>query len=383
MTNRQEIEKIATLKTNEYTSYGDRFLQHLPEMALFQTEKKFTPIMIELAPTEQCNSDCPFCSVGFRPIKNQMPWKKLTKCIDDFVLLGAKSLEITGGGNPLLYKDKEHDKNINDIIRYGGERGLEVAVITNSHKLSRLDPSVYEYIKWIRLSLIMLDEGKTPEEYDWNGFPVERIGFSYIIYETDGVDEASWTKREYRKEAFESIDKIARLVELHPDVKFVRFNPNCLDKTNHTYFRDKYQKYIESVDTHGKMFIKDVSINAELSPRGDGILEDFPLDSSCTMGGFRPYIASNKEGTSHNVYICNSFTLEYRTYNNDYAMCDVADILPTWDRLQKNMIEKGYPYEVAGNKGCGWLGTCKFCFFRPVNILLEKIQTPLDDKNFV
>ena len=38
--------------------------------------------------------------------------------VDDFKYLGAKSVEITGGGEPMLYRDKETKEDINSIIEY-------------------------------------------------------------------------------------------------------------------------------------------------------------------------------------------------------------------------------------------------------------------------
>lgn len=366
-----------------FTSFGNRILQHPKELDDLQKFGIFTPIMVELAPTEACDSDCPFCSVANRPIKNYMPFHKIKKVLEEFKLLGTKSIEITGGGNPMLYRDRETGETINDIVRCCITLGFDIGIITNSHSLKKLDKELHQHINWIRISLIQLDEGKPPEDYDFNGFPYHKMGFSYILHESGGQpDVYSKTKRVYPNECFESIRKVNKLLELHPDIKFVRFNPNCIVKSNHTMVRDKYQKFIKSIDRADKMFIKDVS-GGNKSPRGDGVLEDYPLDSSCLIGGFRPYIASNKNGTSHNVYICNSFVMEDRTYSDDFSLCDVKNVIPTWKKLQENYNKNGYPYEVRGNRGCGWLDTCYYCFFRPANEILEQVTVPLTDRNFI
>jgi MoaA/NifB/PqqE/SkfB family radical SAM enzyme len=53
-----------------------------------------------------------------------MPFKDIKKTLEDFKFLGAKSVEITGGGEPLLYKDKETGDDINSIVEYAHELGL-------------------------------------------------------------------------------------------------------------------------------------------------------------------------------------------------------------------------------------------------------------------
>ena len=41
-----------------------------------------------------------------------MPFPQIEEMLTQFKALGAKALEISGGGNPLLYRDKENNKNI-------------------------------------------------------------------------------------------------------------------------------------------------------------------------------------------------------------------------------------------------------------------------------
>ena len=103
-------------KTQQYSTWGDKLLQHTDVLHAIQVHQTFRPITVQLAPCEVCDSDCPFCSVGGRPLKSYIPFDKIKKLLIDFKNLGAKSVEITGGGNPLLYRDRINNKNINDII---------------------------------------------------------------------------------------------------------------------------------------------------------------------------------------------------------------------------------------------------------------------------
>ena len=93
--------------TQVYSTWGDKLLQHTDVLDSIQSKKKFKPITIQLAPLEACDSDCPFCSVAGRPLKSYIPFKDIKQILTDFKTLGAKSVEITGGGNPMLYRDRQ------------------------------------------------------------------------------------------------------------------------------------------------------------------------------------------------------------------------------------------------------------------------------------
>ena len=358
--------------TQLYSSWGDKLLQHTDLLYDIQNNDKFKPVTVQLALTEICNSDCPFCSVAARPIKSSLCFSKIKKLLSDFAILGAKSIEITGGGNPLLYRDKETKKNINDVIRFASSLGFDIGIITNSHDLKIIDPEVYDLINWIRVSLIQLDEKKNPEDYNFRGFPYSKLGFSYIIYESTGEthDEYSRTKKLYGGTNKVSIQKIATLIELHPEIKFVRIAGNCLIKGNNAKVREAYKDTLKEVDRLEKIFIKDI---------GD---DDGPFNDGCYVGLVRPYIAPHPEGGDYQVYICTSHVLNTRTYDLDYSLGPIDDILNIWPNASNLYKEKGYPYEVKCNKGNDWEDSCKFCYYKFNNKLLHTVANPMPDKNF-
>lgn len=360
-----------TKLTQAYSTWGDKLLQHADILYSIQANREFKPITVQLAPVEACDSDCPFCSVAGRPIKQYMNWPTLAQCLADFRSLGAKSLEITGGGNPLHFRDRKSGEDINDVIRLAADLGYDIGIITNSHNLGVLKRELYDAINWIRVSLIKLDEGKKPEDYDFNGFPERKLGFSYIIYETGGMmDELSRTRRAYEGTSVVSIEKMARLVELHPEVKFVRIAGNCLIKGNNARIGEEYKPIIDRIDKWGKFFIKDIGLN------------DSPFNDGCYVGMIRPYVASDPEGDGYLVYTCTSHVLNYRTYDRDYALCRVEDVVPTWRKLNEQFRRDGYPYEIKGNKGTNWCESCKFCYYSNNNQLLHTVANEMPDKNF-
>ena len=362
-------------KTQLYATWGDKYLQHTDVLYSIQYEDTFKPINIQLCLCEICDSDCPFCSVAARPLKSYIPWEKLTKMLVDFKEMGAKALEITGGGNPLLYRDRETKKDINDVIRFAGELGYDIGIITNTEKLERhLNPEIYDYINWIRISLIKLDEGKDPEDYDFGSFPTERLALSYIIYDGTGdePDILSRTGKVYEGTTPETIERIVKLVELNPAVKFVRTGGNCLDEGYQLSVYEKYKDIIQKLDRFDKFFIKTSYDHSDA------------YDKGCYVGLTRPYIAPHPEGGDYQVYICTSHVLESRTYNLDYSLGSIDNVKEIWDNCNLSYAKTGVPYELRGAGNGGWGDACNTCFYYNNNKLLHTVaQTmDIDDRNF-
>lgn len=357
--------------TQKYSTWGDKLLQHTDVLHSIQNNGVFKPITVQLAPCEVCDSDCPFCSVAGRPLKSYMPFSKIVETLKSFKLLGAKSVEITGGGNPYLYNDRDEKKDINDVIELAHSLGYKIGMITNTYSLKRLKKELYDKIDWIRISLIKLDEGKNPEDYDFNDFPMNKLAFSYIIYETNGFpDQLSRTNKAYQGTTKYSIEKIAKLVELYPEIKFVRIAGNCLIKGNNEKIKDQYREVINAVDKHSKFFIKDIG------------LEDSPFNDGCYIGMIRPYVAPNPHGGDYRVYICTSHVLQKRVYDLDYSLCSVDNIIEAWAKMNEHYQKNKYPYEVKNNKGNDWCDTCKFCYYKFNNKLLHTVANEMPDKDF-
>jgi MoaA/NifB/PqqE/SkfB family radical SAM enzyme len=357
--------------TEQYSTWGDKLLQHTDVLNSIQNKKIFKPITIQLAPCEVCDSDCPFCSVADRPLKSYMPYDKIQKMLEDFISLGAKSLEITGGGNPMLYRDKATNHNINDIISYASKLGYEVGLITNSHNLKRLNDSSAHLLKWVRISLIKLDEGKNPEDYSFKPIPYNKLGFSYIIYNTDNIpDELSRTNKVYTGTTKETINKIVKLVKLHPEIKFVRLAGDCLDKRANIEIQKQWKNVIDSVDNSEKFFIKDIYDNNNAFPYG------------CYVGLIRPYIAPDPRGGDYQVYICTSHVLNCRNYDLRYSLGSVRDIKNIWGIANAKYKGGISPYELDERFPGFWNLKCKHCYYYNNNKLLHTVANELPDKNF-
>lgn len=325
-------------QTQAYSTWGDKLLQHTDRLNDIQDKRRFSPITLQLAPTEACDSDCSFCSVQNRPIKERIHWEELELGCNAFMDLGIKSVELTGGGNPLLYRDDGH--TINDVIKLFTDRGVEVGIITNTEKLKRhLSDASMAAVKWVRVSLAKLDEGCTPEDFDFTGLPDGKLGFSYIVH------------HKTTPHTFEMIEAIAKA---NPSAKFVRVAADCLTEESLT-IKNQWGSLIAGLDP--RFFIKEIGDNFHAYPGG------------CWVGMIRPYWVSS------GIYICTSHVLKKRTYLPQYRLCGPLEIYSAWSNMNARFQAGLPPYEID-------VSGCWHCYYAQNNKVLATVINELPDRNF-
>jgi MoaA/NifB/PqqE/SkfB family radical SAM enzyme len=173
-------------------------------------------------PSLACNQHCGFCSYGHRlesdppeerGWKNHalmsddfMPADKMRELVADWRAMGVKAVEITGGGEPLIWP------HIDEFLWLAADWGVDVGLVTNGTALTehRANRFARTNWKWARVSI---DAG-TREQYvatrrvsriQWDQAwmaverlslrrrdPEQRVGVGYVVDRTnyDGVYEA-------------------------------------------------------------------------------------------------------------------------------------------------------------------------------------------------
>lgn len=324
-------------QTQNYATFGDKLLQHLDVLSDIQQKGIWRPVMFQLSPTGKCEFNCPFCSVKNRDKTKELPFEDIAKGMRDFKDLGAKAVEITGGGNPLLYP------KINEVINLAHALGLDVGLISNSiNPGAFLKKESVKKLTWYRASLSgfdLFDDIK----YNFDIIPKGILGFSYILTEI--------TKEE-------TIAKIAKLIESRPDTKFVRIAPNCLDRPLIRTFKEKWGDIIEKYNASGKFFMKEMSDNFLAYPK------------FCGIGLIRPYCIETGD-----IHICNSYLLRKQKYEKEYAIGKLTDVKGMYKRANEMYKKTGKPYKVDPKK-------CFHCLFHNNNKILHTIIKDIKDKNF-
>src|SRR6185437_11604362 len=66
---------------------------------------------------------------------DSLPFSTVTGYLETLLRYGLKSVILSGGGNPILYKCKETGANFNDAVDWIHAQGLEIGLITNGMSL--------------------------------------------------------------------------------------------------------------------------------------------------------------------------------------------------------------------------------------------------------
>ena len=90
------------LNQTQYTSSGFKLLRH--EYAIKRAINGFgTPIVLQIAPTAKCNQKCAFCFHRGRSMGDDLDISRICDIIGILKQIGLRCVELTGGGEPLLY----------------------------------------------------------------------------------------------------------------------------------------------------------------------------------------------------------------------------------------------------------------------------------------
>lgn len=196
--------------STSFTSTGEKLFYHQEAMTSLR-DKKGVPITAWIASHDVCNHKCAFCSVGERA-GDALTFLQIEEFIQQLLPLGLKSVILSGGGNPILYRCKSTGFNFNDLVNYlHKECKLEIGLITNGAPMIEYEPTGYEEIgftevrnswktvspetldmlKWIRISMSGIDSNhKEQEVFVPDIDPLKTtLGFSWIM--SDAYEEPS------------------------------------------------------------------------------------------------------------------------------------------------------------------------------------------------
>jgi len=300
----------------EFTSTGAKLLTYPIEMYRLQNDKKPQPMNLQICPTNKCNIDCSFCSVGKRDKNLELNVFDILKLVDDLIKHGSlKAVELTGGGEPTVYP------YINELIAELHKRKLSIGLITNGYETAKLiNTESQRMLTWVRIS------ANTLEKYNKLSIPhhVRTIGFSYVLTTTD----------------YESWQFLKKLYELSKKVKasYIRVVVNCLKKD---YVGTAL---ITEIKNNPLMFFQD---KTPKKPK------------ECYFGYIKPFLYPNEY-----VYPCNALSLAPkadRDFPEKLAMFHMNDV-GSW--LEKDI-----------SKGCIYTDNefCNSCRFHKQNELLGLI----------
>lgn len=278
------------------------------------------PRSIQLSPTDRCNLSCSFCSVKDREM-DELEIVEAVYALVEFHDLGARTVEITGGGDPTCYGE------INQLLDQAFLLGYKVGLITNGILLHRILGDNLARLKWIRISMNSLDYVSS--------LPIDLVphdvamGFSYVWNEKSNVS---------------ILDKIEEYAGRY-NARYVRIVPNCLS--------------IDTINEHRKT-VRELVKDRE---RFFFQEKDYHVPSRCRIGYLKPFV--NSDGY---VYHCSAIPLIHRKFDEHYRMCHISQIEKKWENVE--------PFDTS---------LCQEgkCFFGEQNDLLELSAMDIEHEEFL
>lgn len=117
------------------------------------------PVLVEVDPSNACNHGCYFCISSYIHLpeskhletfdRSIMSKDMLMSICEDFVELGVRAVNWTGGGEPTL------NPNLKYAIEYLGKHKMKMGMFTNGTLLDKFDLFEYlvNYMTWVRFSI--------------------------------------------------------------------------------------------------------------------------------------------------------------------------------------------------------------------------------------
>ena len=307
------------------------------------------PISLQLAPTDKCNLDCDFCSVKNRG-DNELPFHRACIVLEDLQTMGLKTVELTGGGEPTMYKDMEA------LLWFIHELGLQAGFITNGIRLSELSQVTLSTLTWLRISMNCLDyvddidippiaEGTT-------------LGLSYVV--NDRMTEATVTK------ILNKMDEA--------NVEYLRLVPNCLSE--------------DTIKTSEAMVTKFGLFD---NPKVFYQKKARQVPYHCRIGYLKPFL--NADGY---FYHCSANPLIDRKFHPAFRMGRWDEIDKIWSMPYAEGVAleshaEGSPSAVRSNTGQSHrvsafnTAVCQEgkCFFKEHNDFLDLFELKIQHRNFI
>lgn len=151
------------------------------------TQSRLIPVHIQFLPTNKCNLNCKFCSCSERDKAQEIDFGLAKKIINLCKQLGTKSVTITGGGEPLLYKQ------FNELIEYFWVKKIKIGLVSNGLLLHCAVPETINKLTWCRIS--NSDERSFNDVYKKklsnvvNAAPDVDWAFSHVVSTAPNIDE--------------------------------------------------------------------------------------------------------------------------------------------------------------------------------------------------
>jgi len=253
------------MKKENFMSNINKLIANIERIMTFKKYDILAPITLDIGPTNQCNLNCPFCSVKNRDRSLFLSLEQAIKTTDDMIDYGIKSIELTGGGEPTLWK------HFKEYMNYIKPLKIPIGLITNGLLLKNFSMDLLETFTWIRVSLNGLDVGWFPD------FEIPEnvtLSFNYVWH--------SKTK------PFEIKKSFKKILEKYPQTQVIKVQEDVFSPSNHK----------KNIFNDERIFVSQKQENG--------------IPKKCYMGWIKPHLSAGGK-----IFRCSSVSLKNRKFEGD------------------------------------------------------------------
>lgn len=355
-----------TLLLNDFTSTGSKFFAHEEAMKNLRNGKGQC-VTSHVMLCDYCQHSCSFCSVASRA-GDSLAFDDVMAYLDILLRYGLKSVILSGGGNPILYKCKKTGKNFNDVVDEIHAKGLEIGLITNGMPLksypfqtgeasdgqpegtirrswATVRPETLDKLTWIRISMAGLDHAER-EVYVPDIDPSKTtLGFSYVAHdvwealedphhgkvstEADMLSLGITNLNERKVWRFEErIDDLTETIAKYVGVykpKYVRLLPNCLEPSLIPQRCEQLERMAKAINMYT---LSEAAFVQQKPPKAP---------KACYLGYIHPVL--NCDGY---VYPCDSCVLNEsagHAFGNPWRVCHWTEIASIYEKPVRSLID--------------------------------------------
>ena len=177
---------------SEFTSTGSKIPWHRDVIDGLH-KGRGVPKVSGIFVTDTCQHTCSFCSTANRG-REHLTKDQIGVYLDQLIPLGLKAVILSGGGNPILWKDKTTGEGFNELVDFIHGKGMQIGLISNGLKnmvqypcgrtsWRTVKPETLDKLTWIRISLSAWDHGEEVEIPDINP-EFTALGGSWVYHDS-------------------------------------------------------------------------------------------------------------------------------------------------------------------------------------------------------
>lgn len=189
----------------------DKLAHHPKVLAALRERRHQNPTVVHFMPALACNQRCSFCSYGHRVPEDgadQLGWKNMElmsdeflpldamrRLVDDWDDMGVKAIELTGGGEPLIWP------HVDEFFMESEGGPWDMAMVTNGTALTEARADLFAATRW-KWARVSVDAGSAAQysatrrvsEKHWDKAwaavrrlvarktdPEQRVGVGYVV----------------------------------------------------------------------------------------------------------------------------------------------------------------------------------------------------------